>query len=89
MINFMDATEKYFPRLGKNVKLFTGTIDTQNDLESLDTLLHDLEQWSKENYIIKDIDSWWSGFNSHISEKWNISDWKEIFVTNRLLSEHK
>ena len=59
----------------QNVKLFTGSITPSKDLVKLDVLLNELEKMRQQNYIIKDVDSWWIKFKTFIRHNWKIQEW--------------
>ena len=87
--HFIENLTNDFPRLGQNVKLFTGAINTKEDLESLDALLYDMEEWKKEKFIIQETDSWWTSFKSYIFASQNISNWKEVYARKEPWSNNR
>ena len=75
---WFDNLDSDFPELGQKAKLFTGELQTRNDFEKLDLLIHDLEKLKEKKEIIKELDSWWVSFKVFLVDKYGLQNWSDL-----------
>ena len=71
--------DEHFRNWELGFSVYTNVLSTKEDFIRLDELTKQLSSWIESNQILDDMDNWWSAFNMHMKEYWNITDWKTLY----------
>ena len=77
MTNFYN----HFDDFEQDFSIYTGVLETKQDLNRIDNLTNTLNNWIEQEQILVSMDNWWEQFNQHIYDYWNITDWETLFDT--------
>ena len=77
--SWMRGFYNHFDEFESDFSIYTGTLETLDDLNRIDNMTSTLKTWIEEDYILSSMDSWWLRFTQFLDEYWSISDWRTLF----------
>ena len=81
--NWANSFDEHFRNWELGFSVYTNGLSAKEDFIRLDEVTKQLSSWIESNQILDDMDNWWSAFNMHIKEYWNITDWKTLYREDR------